>query len=203
MQKTEGALTDIVAELENAAEEEKGKKVKVGHMIDALDHRGYGPALAVLPLIEISPLGGIPGFPTLLALLLAAITIRLLIGYDHFWAPDWLRRRRLSSDRVIKAVKWLKPVSQRIDAKLHERLSRFAGSGARRAAGIVILGLLLTVPPLEIVPFATTGPMIVISLFGLGLLYRDGLLMLLGFAGSIIAVAAGLWGFLGTGSSSG
>jgi len=84
MQKTEGALTDIVAELENAAEKEKGKKVKVGHMIDALDHRGYGPALAVLPLIEISPLGGIPGFPTLLALLLAAITIRLLMGYDHF-----------------------------------------------------------------------------------------------------------------------
>ena len=203
MQKTEGALIDILAELENAAEEEKRKKVKVGHMIDALDHRGYGPALAVLPLIEISPLGGIPGFPTLLALLLAAIIIRLLMGYVHFWAPDWLRRRRLSSDRVIKAVNWLKPLSQRIDAKLHERLSCFAGSGARRTAGIVILGLLLTVPPLEIVPFATTGPMIVISLFGLGILYRDGLLMLLGFAGLLIAVAAGLWGFLGTGSSSG
>jgi hypothetical protein len=45
--------------------------------------------------------------------------------------------------------------------------------------------------------------MIVISLFGLGILYRDGLLMLLGFAGLLIAVAAGLWGFLGTGSSSG
>lgn len=203
MEKAEGALTDIVAQLENAAKEAEGKKVTVGHMIDALDHRGYGPALAVLPLIEISPLGGTPGFPTLLALLLAAITVRLLMGYDHFWAPDWLRRRKLTSDRVIKAVKWLKPLSLRVDAKLHERLSRFAGPGARRAACFVILGLLATVPPLEIVPFATTGPMIVIALFGLGLLYCDGLLMLLAFAGSAIVVAAGLWGLLGTGGPSG
>ncbi len=55
---------------------------------------------------------------------------------------------------------------------------------------------------LELVPFATTGPMIVISIFGLGLLYRDGLLMLLGFVGAAIAVASGLWGFVGPGGSS-
>lgn len=202
MQKEEGALTDITAELEESASESGGDEVEAGHLIDALDHRGYGPALAVLPLIEISPLGGIPGFPTILALTLAAITVRLLMGYEHFWAPNWLRRRTLKSDRVIRSVEWLKPVSLRIDAKLHERLSRFAGSTGRRAACIVILFLLLTIPPLELVPFATTGPMIVISIFGLGLLYRDGLLMLLGFVGAAIAVAGGLWGFVGLGGSS-
>lgn len=76
----------------------------------------------------------------------------------------------------------------------HERLSRFAGSTGRRAACIVILFLLLAIPPLELVPFATTGPMIVISIFGLGLLYSDGLLMLLGFVGAAFAVVGGLWG---------
>jgi hypothetical protein len=202
MMKEEGALTDIVAELEKAAKETGGDAIEVGHLIDALDHRGYGPALAILPLIEISPIGGIPGFPTLLALTLAIITVRLLMGYEHFWAPDWLRRRKLKSDRVIKSVEWLKPISLRIDAKLHERLSRFAGSAARRAACIVILCLLLTVPPLELVPFATTGPMIVIAIFGLGLLYRDGLLMLLGFVGAVLAVLIGLWALLGSGGSS-
>ena len=133
MRKEEGALTDIIAELEESASESGGDEVEAGHLIDALDHRGYGPALAVLPLLEISPLGGIPGFPTILALTLAAITVRLLMGYEHFWAPNWLRRRTLKSDRVIRAVEWLKPVSLRIDAKLHERLSRFAGSTGRRA----------------------------------------------------------------------
>lgn len=200
MQMEDGALTDVVEELEAAAE---GRDtVEVGHLIDALDQRGYGPALAVLPLVELTPIGGIPGFPTLLALVLAIITVRLLLGYEHFWAPQWLRRRELKSERVIKSVEWLKPVSQRIDAQLHERLSRFAGPGGRRAACLVILGLLLTVPPLEIVPFATSGPMIVIAIFGLALLYRDGLLMLLGFVSAAIAVAGGIWGLMGAGGGS-
>lgn len=196
MQKKDGELTEIVSELERSAEAEDGDKVQVGHLIDALDQRGYGPALAVLPLIELTPVGGIPGFPTLLALTLAIITVRLLMGYEHFWAPDWLRRRTLDAGRVHKSVEWLKPVSQRIDAKLHTRLAGLSGATGRRAAGIVILCLLLTVPPLELVPFATSAPMIVISIFGLGLLYRDGLLMLVGFVGAVVATAVGVWGIL-------
>ena len=202
MKKEEGALTDVVAELEKAAEKTKGDVVEVGTLIDALDHRGYGPALAILPLIELTPLGGIPGFPTLLALTLAIITVRLLMGYEHFWAPGWLRRRKLKSERVIRSMEWLKPLSLRIDATLHERLSRFAGSTGQRAACIVILCLLLTVPPLELVPFATSGPMIVIAIFGLGLLFRDGLMMLLGFIGAVIAVVGGLWGLIVSGGPS-
>jgi len=203
MDKEEGALTDIIAELEKATKEEGGDTVRVGHLVDALDHRGYGPALAILPLIEISPLGGIPGFPTLLALTLAILTLRLLMGYEHFWLPDWLRRRTLNSDRVFKSIEWLKPVSLRIDAKLHSRLSRFAGPTGRRAACIVILCLLVIVPPLEVIPFATTGPMIVIAIFGLALLYCDGLLMLIGFIGAAVAFVGGLWGFFFSGSSPG
>lgn len=194
MRKQEGALTGAVVELEEAARKAADDRVEVGDLIDALDQRGYGPVLAVLPLIELTPLGGIPGFPTLLALTLAIITVRLLMGYEHVWAPDWIRRRRLKSDRVIDSLEWLKPISLRIDGTLHERLSRLAGPTGRRVAGLVILCLLLMVPPLELVPFATSGPMIAIAIFGLALLYRDGLLMLLGFAGAALAAAAGLWG---------
>jgi hypothetical protein len=193
MRKQKGAFTDITEELEQSAWETEGDVVEVGQLIDALDHRGYGPALAVLPLVELTPIGGIPGFPTLLALTLAIITMRLLMGYEHFWAPGWIRRRKLNSDRVIKSMEWLKPISLRIDAKLHKRLSRLAGPTGRRAACIVILCLLLTVPPLELIPFATSGPMIAIAIFGLGLLFRDGLLMLLGFIGAAIAAAGGIW----------
>lgn len=200
MKKENGELTEVVDELEQASE--GGDTVEVGHLLDALDHRGYGPALAVLPLIELTPIGGVPGFPTFLALTLAILAVRLLMGYEHFWAPEWVRRRRLNASRVIKSMEWLKPVSLRIDAKLHERLLRFAGPAGRRAACIVILLLLLTVPPLELVPFATSGPMIVIAIFGLGLLYRDGLLMLLGFIGAVLAAVGGLWALAGPGGSS-
>lgn len=195
-QDTDGPLTDVIDEIRDAASGQDSS-VAVGDLIDAVDERGYGPALAVLPLIELTPIGGIPGFPTLLALLLASITIRLMMGYDHFWAPDWLRRREMDQDRVEKSLDWLKPITHRIDATLHKRLKPLAGNAARKAACVVILALLLTVPPLELVPFATSGPMIVISMFGLAMLFRDGLLMLIGFVGAVLAAGGGLWAWLG------
>lgn len=194
MQQESGTLTGVIADLEASAENTQGGTNSVGDLIDALDQRGYGAVLAILPLIELTPLGGIPGFPTALALTLAVVTIRMVLGYEHLWMPSWIRDRRLKSDKVLRSLEWLKPLSSRVDATLHERLSWFADPVAQRAACIVILLLLLTVPPLELVPFATSGPMVVIAFFGLGLLYRDGLLMLVGFVGAIMAVAGGLWG---------
>ncbi|KZZ22612.1 hypothetical protein A3753_00555 [Sulfitobacter sp. HI0082] len=189
------ALTDVVDELKDASQ---GKDtVEVGQLIDALDQRGYGPALAVIPLMELTPLGGIPGFPTVLALLVGILAFRLLLGYEHFWAPNWLRERSLKSEKVLKSVEWLRPVSEWIDDKLHARLSRFAGPTGQKVACVVILCLCFSVPPLEVVPFATSAPMIVISIFGLALLYRDGLLMLLAFIGAGIAGFAGASYFLG------
>ena len=185
------ALTDVVDELKDASQ---GKDtVEVGQLIDALDQRGYGPALAVIPLMELTPLGGIPGFPTVLALLVGILALRLLLGYEHFWAPNWLRERSLKSEKVLKSVEWLRPVSEWID----DKLSRFAGPTGQKVACVVILCLCFSVPPLEVVPFATSAPMIVISIFGLALLYRDGLLMLLAFIGAGIAGFAGASYFLG------
>ena len=149
-------------------------------------------------MLELTPIGGAPGFLTLLALTLALIVLRLLMGYEHFWAPNWLRRRELTSDHVIASVEWLKPISRWIDGKLHRRLTEIAGPTGRRVACFVILGILLLVPPLELVPFATSAPMIAVSIFGLGLLYRDGLLMLVAFFGALLAVGFGLSMLFGT-----
>src|SRR5690606_36946996 len=61
----------------------------------------------------------------------------------------------------------------------------------RIAAAICIL-LALTVPPLELVPFATTAPMGAIAAFGLALFVRDGLLMIIAAALSGGAIAVGV-----------
>ena len=181
-------LDGILEELRREAEKHDASDVSVGDLVDALDEQGYGAALAILPLIELTPVGGIPGVPTILALMLATLCIRLLLGHEHLWVPGFIRRRTLKRSRVETSVGYLKPWALRIDKRLHERLTPFAGSAAQRTAAVVILILLLSVPPLELVPFATSAPMIVIAVFGLGLLFRDGLLMLLGFAGSVVAL---------------
>jgi hypothetical protein len=56
--------------------------------------------------------------------------------------------------------------------------------------------------PLEVIPFAVAAPAAAITLFGLALTARDGLLMLVGFA---VAAASTVlaWRWIGPGGGSG
>ena len=48
-------------------------KVKLGDAVQAMGHRAYGPFFIVFPLIDISPVGGIPGLPTAMALVMVLL----------------------------------------------------------------------------------------------------------------------------------
>jgi len=59
-------------------------KVSVSDIQDKIGQRSFGPFLFVPALIEISPVGGIPGVPTMLALIIALFAVQMLFGRDHF-----------------------------------------------------------------------------------------------------------------------
>ena len=169
----------------------KQDRVSIGDVLDAIGDRSYGPALMLPALIEISPVGGIPGVPTFLATIVALIAAQLLLGKEHLWLPQVLQRRSLSGKKLHQAANRLNGVAKKLDAWFHGRMPRFVtGVWPRISAGIILF-LCLTVPPLEFVPFASTAPMIAIIAFGLALLVRDGLLMLLAIAGGIASIGIG------------
>ena len=55
-----------------------------------------------------------------------------------------------------------------------------------------MIAICLTVPPLDLVPFGGSGPMLAIAMFGLAILVRDGVLMIVALALSAGAVTLGL-----------
>ena len=76
-----------------------------------------------------------------------------------------------------------------VDVVLRHRLSFLTkGLALRLVAGLCIL-LTFTVPPLEIIPFASSAPMAAIGLIGLGILSRDGIVVVAGALLSILAFA--------------
>lgn len=60
-----------------------------------------------------------------------------------------------------------------------------------RTAAVGCIGMAMCVPPLELLPLATTAPMLAIAAFGLALTVRDGVLMIAASALAIAAVAIG------------
>lgn len=186
------SVGDILDRLRNLAEE--NEQVSLGQSIEAFGSRSYAPILVVIPLIDISPVGSIPGLPTLLALVIVLTAGQLLFGRKHLWLPGFLANRSLRAEKVAKAVEKVRPVARRMDKWFHGRLPALTKGPMVRVAAAAVLILTLAVPPLELLPLATTAPMAAIAAFGMALLVKDGLLMIAAFtaAGAALAVAAGL-----------
>lgn len=185
--ETANGLLDELGELTD----EQGH-VSLDDLVRRIGPRGFGPLLFVPALIGMSPLGGIPGVPTLIALALALIAGQVLIGRRHIWLPGVLRRRNVTADALGHAIDVARPAANRMDRWFGRRLAGLVSRPAKIAAAAIVLGLCATVPPLELVPFAAVAPMGAIALIGLGFTARDGMLMLAGLcvAGGALIMAA-------------
>lgn len=185
-------VTAILAEMHDLGEQER---VSIGDLLEAFGSRGYGAALLVPPLIEISPIGGIPGVPTALALILASFAVQIAMQRDHLSLPGFVERRSIKGEKLQKAADKLKGLGERLDRWFHGRLRKLTDGWWVRVAAFCIIGLTIMVPPLEFVPFASTAPMAAIAAFGLALLVHDGALMLAAFL--LSGAAVGFAGWLG------
>lgn len=190
------SVGDVLDKLRELADEsEDGGGVQLGHAVEAFGSRGYGPFLVVTPLVEISPLGGVPGVPTTLAVIIFLIAIQIVLGREHLWLPGFLAKRTVSADKVRKVADKSEGIARFLDKWFHGRLPKLTQGPFVRIAGALVILLTLTVPPLEILPFATTAPMLAILAFGLALMVRDGVLMIAAFllTGAALAAGVGLW----------
>jgi len=178
-------------------------RVSISDIADAVGSRSYGPFLLVPALLEITPIGAVPGVPTFLATIIALVAIQMLFGHGHIWIPGVIRHRAVSGAKVASSSRKLRRIAAFLDRWFHGRLTILTHGIPVRIAALPIIGLCLTVPPLEIVPFASSGPMIAIAAFGVALLVRDGLLMLVATTLALGAFGLGftIWG--GSGAAAG
>lgn len=180
--------TDILDELDAAADEES--KVTIGAVTEHLGHRGTGALLMVPAALELTPVGGIPGVPTVLAVVISLFAVQILFGRSDMWLPGVIARRGTSNERVKGAVEKLRGAARWSDRHLGRHFPVLTDDPAPRVAAVAILGLCATVPMLEFVPFASSIPMGTIVLFGLAMVVRDGRVMALAW----LAFAAACWG---------
>lgn len=184
-------LTDVLDHMDDKVQ---GDKATVGNVIDAFGGRGYGPLLLSLALIEILPTGAIPGVPTLVAILVVLVAGQLVAGRSSPWVPQKLRKRGFSEQKFDKTRQKVRPYTQKLDKALKPRLHKLTTPIAERVVGVVCILLAMTMPPLELVPFASSIPSSAIALLGVGLSARDGLIILFGLIMSVAsAVGVVYW----------
>ena len=195
------AACDIVRSLRSAAAD--GDPVSVARVLDHFDRRSFGAFLAVPALLEITPVGGIPGVPTLLAAIIALFAIQIAWGREDLWLPGLIAARTVGAETLDDAADRLAPAARWADRHFGAHLRGLTAPPAYRVAALAVLGLCLIVPPLELVPFASTLPMATVAAFGIAMLMLDGRLMALAWLASAAALGGVGWLVLRSGSGLG
>lgn len=173
-------LTDVLSALEAAADE--GERTSVHQIRDHLGSHGIAASLLILGLLAVSPVGDIPGVPTVMAVLIFAAGIQLAMGKDRLWLPGFLGRRTVRSAHIVKAVRFMRPVLRFVGRFVGRRLTALVTGPGARIVGVLCALLALSLPPLEFIPFGATIPSGGIAVFGLALTTQDGVLAAIAFA---------------------
>ncbi len=174
-------LEDILDHLGNSG---NGETTSIGEMLDAFKNRSLGVLLTLLGALAAIPvIGGLPGAPLVLCILIFVAIGQSIFSDGGLWAPQRLRRIEINSAKLAKGIGKAKPWARRIDNLVKNRLSWFAeGRIATFAITTCATILALSFLPLSFVPWGVGAPALAITAFGLALLGKDGLFALFGYA---------------------
>ena len=181
------SVEEVLGELDELAANQD--EVCIADVLDDFGGRSFGPFIMLPALLELTPVGGIPGVPTFLALIVAIVAVQLLLGKEHIWMPDFIQHRSVGAKKLHKGVGKLRGIANWLDEHSHGRLENLTDGVWVKAAAVVVILLCCMVPPLEFLPFASSAPMLAIAAIGLALIVRDGVMMLIALLLAIAAVA--------------
>lgn len=168
-------MSEVLDQLESSARDDS---ITVGEVIDKLGRKSFASLMLAFSLISFSPASAIPGITTTVAVIVFILVVQLILGRECVWLPAFVTRRRMSTEKLCKGIRWLrKPVA------FVERYLRARWTFLLRRPWIwlplsLILALAIFMPLMEVIPTSGSIASAVIALFAAGLLTRDGALVL-------------------------
>ena len=169
------ATSDV---LQDVVDKNNNDNITLGEIKQALHERGFGFLMLVFALPLCVPVPLPPGFTFIPSLPLLAFALQLLSGMDSPWLPKWAGNIKIKRATLAAVALKSSPLLKKIERILRPRFS-FASS----KTGEKIVGLFATIFSISIaVPLPLTNfiPATGIALMSLGLLSRDGIVVILG-----------------------
>lgn len=170
----------ITEELEDVVRNHDGEQIEVRELTRALHEKGFGLLLMVLVLPNCVPIPIPPGMSTIFSLPLLFFTVQMAFGRAVPWLPKWLRQKTISQSFLLRIIAVVKPKLQKIERVLRPRLMFANTKAGERFVGVMWLmfSISIAVP----LPMTNFLPGVGILVSALGMIGRDGYVVLAGFA---------------------
>jgi hypothetical protein len=164
-------------------------KLYLGELVNAFGERGFGAMMLFFGLLNIA-IGIIPGTTTLLGLPLLLMGVQLAIRQDQLWLPRWALKRSIEREAYRTGVKNVLARFKQVERLSRPRLPIMTSEVSEVLIGIVTVALAFIL----ILPIwgGNLVPALIIATFGFGLMQRDGIVVLVGWAG-VAGVGLFIW----------
>lgn len=163
--------------------------VSVQTVMSSVGQRSFGPLLLLAGLMVLAPIiGDIPGVPTIIAVAVLLLSVQLMFNRHYFWLPRWLLNRSVPADTLCTVVQRLRPPARLLDRLLRPRLPQLVGDQAIFLIAVTCILIATAMPLMETVPFSANAAGAALTLFGMALISRDGMMALIAFVISAFIV---------------
>ena len=168
----------LIGALQFIATEAPAAGLTLHELTHALGERAFGLMLFVLALPVCIPL--LYGVPQIVSLPMGVLAVQMAMGRDEPWMPHRFGARRLGKTTLVRMAAgadkwfgWLERVAR-------PRWLPLSGPTAERVVGAVFVVFIASI----LIPFPATNslPGVGIMMASVGLITRDGLLVLAGLA---------------------
>jgi hypothetical protein len=174
-----------------ALDTDQDGQVSLGEIMDRVAERGFGLFLILMAIPMLIPMP--PGTSGPIGLLYALLGSQMIAGRAIPWLPERMRRYRLSV-RVVQLLQ-TRGVStlEKIERLSRPRLHALENPVMLRVTGfaVVFIGVILSLP----LPFMNSIPAVPVLVFGIGLMNRDGVFLLMGhlLTLTLVGILIGFW----------
>ena len=162
-----------------------------GDFWEVMEKRGFGPMLALPSFIACTPVGAIPGIPSLTGVTILLIALQILLGSRHPWLPRKVMDIQCEADRLRNIVKKVKPYAARVDRFLVPRCFFMRQPVFRSLIALNCVGCGLVMIPLELIPFMGFIPALAVFIMSVGMATDDGAVALVGVSISLFGFVLG------------
>jgi hypothetical protein len=166
-------------------EDNQAERLSFTELAAQLHSRAWGGLLFIFAAINVLPLP--PGTSVFFAIPLLIVSAQMVLGRASPWFPARIDRRGVRKTELERLIAKIQGFEMRIERVLKPRLASLTGPTATRLIGIVcfLLALLAAVP----IPLFHIAPAAAILLFGLALIYRDGVLVIAAAVAAVLSIA--------------
>ncbi|GJE38851.1 exopolysaccharide biosynthesis protein [Methylobacterium persicinum] len=165
---------------------QEGERLTVADIVAVLRDRAFALLVVLLGLPNCLPMP--PPIPLVCGLLLLLVAIQIAAGMSAPWLPRRLLGQSIKQSDVKRAVTRAVPILRRLERWSRPRLSVFETAIGMRGMGVALLALALAL--IVAAPLIGQIPLgLAVCLVGLGLVERDGIVVLAGLAVGLFGVA--------------